>query len=246
MEDYSIEWILSMPESYRYQMLDRMKMDCNYHLGNGQLYGTHLWAGNEKDQIEYMKRIWNSLPEKPEWLSLSQIEDFERKMCTVEISGFVGEYRFLSNFYPCHISFYNLQFTSVEAAFQAAKCQDVNQREKFCGLSAAEAKRFGRTVALRSDWDQSNVKIMNSLLVRKFHENPELRERLIATGVAPLMESNTWHDDFWGNCTCNRCKCIEGSNILGRILMDIRMSYTAICGPGDTEFYTKMKLAEDE
>ena len=244
MSEYTIEWILSRDDRFRYQLLDRMKMDCNYYLGNGQLYGNHLWAGNAKDQIQYMKDIWNSLSEKPEWLTWAQIEEYEKKMCTESISGFSGEYQFLSNFYPCRVSFYGLQFSSVEAAFQAAKCRDQQRRAEFCDLSAADAKRLGQTVALRPDWEQRKVIIMNHLLVHKFHENPELREQLVATGGATLIEANTWHDNFWGNCTCARCECIEGRNTLGKLLMDIRKYYTAICGPDDTKF--SMKLYSDE
>ena len=81
---YDLEWILDHDERYRYQLLDRMRMDCNYYLGNGRIYGNHLWAGNdnEKGQIEFMKAIWNSFPEdgKPKWLTYEQILEFEEKM----------------------------------------------------------------------------------------------------------------------------------------------------------------------
>ena len=81
---YDLEWILDHDKRYRYQLLDRMRMDCNYYLGNGRIYGNHLWAGNdnEKEQIESMKAIWNSFPEgeKPKWLTYEQILEFEEKM----------------------------------------------------------------------------------------------------------------------------------------------------------------------
>lgn len=79
---YDLKWILSRDERFRYQLLDRMRMDCDYYLGNGQIYGNHLWAGTEQEQIEYMKDIWNSFPEdgKPEWLTYEQILEYEEKM----------------------------------------------------------------------------------------------------------------------------------------------------------------------
>ena len=246
MQENTIGWILSQPGVFRYQLLGRMEMDCDYHLGNGQIYGSHLWAGNERDQIELMKLIWISLPQKPEWLSWVQIEEYEKKMCTPTIEGFTGEYSFLSNFYPCHITFYGYKFASVEAAFQAAKCKDTELRTKFCSLSPSDAKRLGRTVELRPDWEQKKVLIMNNLLIHKFHENPELRKRLEATGITPLVETNNWHDNFWGNCTCPRCRQEIGQNMLGRLLMNTRKSYTAMCGPEDTKYRTKVILGEDE
>ena len=81
MNDF-IEYIQEKDESFRYMLLSRMQSDCAYYLGNGRLYGPHLWAGNEKDQIEYMKILWNSFPEdqKPEWLSYEDILAYERRL----------------------------------------------------------------------------------------------------------------------------------------------------------------------
>ena len=59
----------SWDDRFRYMLLDRMRMDCDYFLGNGQIYGNHLWAGNVTDQIGYMKALWESFPVdgKPEF-----------------------------------------------------------------------------------------------------------------------------------------------------------------------------------
>ena len=65
---------------YQYMLLDRLKNDCEYFLGYGNRYEKHLWAGNVDDQIAEMKKIWNNLKEKPEWLSMEDIENYERKM----------------------------------------------------------------------------------------------------------------------------------------------------------------------
>jgi len=82
MGKFTLDWILSRDEKFRYQMLGRMRSDCDYYLGNGQIYGNHLWAGNEVDQIDYMKCLWSSFAEdkKPEWLTWEQILQYERDM----------------------------------------------------------------------------------------------------------------------------------------------------------------------
>ena len=69
-------------DQFRYMLLDRMRSDCDYYLGNGRCYGNHLWAGNETDQIAYMKAIWASFPDdaKPEWLSMNDILTLEQRM----------------------------------------------------------------------------------------------------------------------------------------------------------------------
>ena len=68
---------------FRYMMLDRLRQDCNYYFGNGGRNPKNLWAGDEKDQIQTMKDIWNTFPkdDTPEWLTWEDILEFERKMC---------------------------------------------------------------------------------------------------------------------------------------------------------------------
>lgn len=77
-----LQWILSREACFRYMLLSRMMSDCNYYLGFGCRSSNRLWARQEKEQIEYMKAIWNSFPEdeKPEWLSFQEILDYEKQM----------------------------------------------------------------------------------------------------------------------------------------------------------------------
>lgn len=74
--------ILRREDTFRYMMLDRMRTDCEYYLGNGNRHAKNLWAKNEVEQIAYMKALWNSFGEdgKPEWLSYYKILDYEQKM----------------------------------------------------------------------------------------------------------------------------------------------------------------------
>ncbi len=45
---------------------------------------------------------------------------------------------------------------------------------------------------------------MKKILECKFHQNPELSDKLIKTGKSTLIEENTWHDNFWGNCVLSK------------------------------------------
>jgi len=65
---------------FLYQMLGRLESDCKYFLGNGNGYEKHLWALSVTEQISAMKEIYNKLDEKPEWLTMEQIDDYENKM----------------------------------------------------------------------------------------------------------------------------------------------------------------------
>lgn len=71
---------LKESNEYEYMLLDRLKQDCEYFLGNGNRSEKHLWAGSIDAQIAKMKEIWNKLKEKPEWLSMEDIEKYEKEM----------------------------------------------------------------------------------------------------------------------------------------------------------------------
>lgn len=130
------------------------------------------------------------------------------------IDNFRGEYYFLSNYFPCHIEIDGKKFLNAEAAFQAHKCPA--RVDEFTSLSPNDAKKLGRSVELRSDWDQVRVGVMYKVLNAKFRQNGLLGFWLHQTGTAILIEGNTWHDTFWGVCNG------KGKNTLGSLLMQIR------------------------
>lgn len=67
---------------FRYELLCRLRSDCDYFLGYGCSDAKYLWAGNVTDHIGYMKALWESFPAdaKPEWLPMEQILDYEKQM----------------------------------------------------------------------------------------------------------------------------------------------------------------------
>lgn len=133
------------------------------------------------------------------------------------IDKFDGEYRFLSNFWPSPVSIYNVTYSTVEHAYQAMKSGDAAYQHRVQTASTpSEAKRLGKTAVLRPDWDQVKVDFMKYLVWEKFSKHQDLKEKLLATGNAELIEGNTWEDTFWGVCRGT------GQNHLGRILMEVR------------------------
>ena len=69
-----------MKNEYNYMLLSRLKMDCEYFLNYGHRNPKHLWAGSVDDQIMKMKDIYHKLDEKPEWISMDDIEEYEKQM----------------------------------------------------------------------------------------------------------------------------------------------------------------------
>ncbi len=135
---------------------------------------------------------------------------------TTSITQFNDYYRFLSNFYPIKITADDLDYPSVEHAFQALKTHDEFQRVRISRLpTPGQAKRHGRYVPLRAGWNAMKVGVMHGLLRQKFTV-PVLREKLLDTGEAQLIEGNSWGDTFWGVCKG------VGENMLGKLLMEVR------------------------
>lgn len=130
---------------------------------------------------------------------------------SVTIATFDGPYRWLSNFSTaggCK--------PSVEHQFQARKATTVE--DAIYVMSAGDpghAKKRGRSIQCRDDWDDIKIDVMYELLVMKFAIEP-LKGKLLSTGDATLIEGNTWNDTFWGVCRG------KGENYLGQLLMLVR------------------------
>lgn len=132
------------------------------------------------------------------------------------INSFSGRYAFLSNFYPEQIEYEGILYPSSEHAFQAAKTLDKTERLRISKLETpGQAKRAGRKVTLRPDWEENKIYVMKDILLIKF-SNPDLMKKLISTGKRKLVEDNNWGDTFWGVCNG------KGENNLGKLLMVIR------------------------
>ncbi len=158
-------------------------------------------------------------PKKAEWM-----KKVEERLALLElknqhpdaITEFTGEYRFLSNFYESCVTYDFVIYPTLEHAYQAAKTLNLEERQKIKECKTpGQAKRMGRTVTLRPDWEQIKVHVMDNLLTKKFSLYP-LKEQLLATKDKELIEGNTWGDTYWGVCNG------QGENKLGQLLMNLR------------------------
>lgn len=139
------------------------------------------------------------------------------------IAVFDREYAFLSNYYPSIFTYEGIEYPTNEHFFQAMKTLNIDERKEIATCETpGRAKRMGRRVDLRPDWEDVKVDIMRKGLEMKF-SIPELKIKLLATGNEELVEGTTWHDQIWGICTCEKCKG-KGKNLLGQLLMEIRNS----------------------
>lgn len=136
------------------------------------------------------------------------------------VTAFRGRHEWLSNFHRRPLRHRGLWFPTAEAAFQADKTLDPELRAAFAATASPhDARRMGRDVQLRPDWDRHWRHVaMAEVLASKFTD-PELASLLVDTGTALLVEGNTWCSNDWGDCGCSRHRATPGLNLLGRALM---------------------------
>jgi ribA/ribD-fused uncharacterized protein len=138
------------------------------------------------------------------------------------IDRFIGEYEFLSNFYPSEVEYKGIKFPTVEHAYQAAKCKTKEEMRKFTEYETpGKAKKAGRKVDLRDGWETIKLFIMEELLRQKF-SNPVMARKLLDTDENVLVEGNDWGDTFWGVCNG------KGENHLGVLLMKTRKALSEV------------------
>lgn len=134
----------------------------------------------------------------------------------VQILGFFGPFRYLSNFELVNVVYDGEIYRSTEHAYMAAKSLDAEVRKLIQDApTPRHAKTIGRSIQLRDDWEEIKFDVMRDVLIQKFAQEPH-RTKLLSTGDAYLEETNTWGDVIWGVCNG------VGQNNLGKIIMEIR------------------------
>ena len=135
-----------------------------------------------------------------------------------KISGFIGEYEFLNNDYTCKVQDPSgLEYTNVTSAIIAMRTDDLGCRRKFTRINGNKARKKESSIPLTNIfYKKDKNKYLHNLILDKFTRNQDLKEKLLATGEAELINSVTYSDRIYG------VQYGEGKNLLGKILMQVR------------------------
>jgi ribA/ribD-fused uncharacterized protein len=127
-----------------------------------------------------------------------------------------------SNFLPNDKPFIyqGMTFYTVENFFQAMKTLDIEERKLIAAATPSKAKRLGRKVKLREDWEEKKLQVMEYALRIKFAPGTSWYTKLMATGNEEIVELNNWNDVYWGRTLDGR-----GENHLGNLLIKLREEY---------------------
>jgi ribA/ribD-fused uncharacterized protein len=133
--------------------------------------------------------------------------------------GLNEPYGEFSNFSPHPFELKGKVWPTSEHYFQAQKFAGTEHEEAVrLANPPMVAARMGRSRQrpLRADWEHAKGDIMREALLAKFTQHPELREMLLATGEAELVEHTT-NDRYWADGGDG-----TGANCLGQLLMELR------------------------
>lgn len=127
-----------------------------------------------------------------------------------------------SNFQMVDIVIDGVTWPSTEHYYQGMKTEDPAERSKIRKLDTpGKAKRAGRKVKMRPQWEQVKERFMYKALEAKY-QIPDFKASLLSTGDEEIVEYNKWHDNEWGSCLCVKCRHKVGKNKLGKLLMKLR------------------------
>jgi ribA/ribD-fused uncharacterized protein len=116
-----------------------------------------------------------------------------------------------------------ITYRTPEHLYQAAKTLDIEQRRAVAACATpGQAKRMGRKVTMRPDWDTLKFDVMVYCQTKMVEQDPAYAQRLKQSSDADLVEWNTWHDNTWGQCTCTRCQGKLSQNLLQNALIQVR------------------------
>ena len=152
-----------------------------------------------------------------------------------------GEYGDWSNFGRRPVTVFGREWPTSEHPFQAAKFFGVLGGPGRVGKIAAvespsAAKHLGssRVIPIRADWDWVSFGVMTLVVARKFEQHPDLRDQLVSSDHALIVEGNGHGDDLWGavwipeQMTLGKVwarehgRMLVGRNLLGKALMLVR------------------------
>jgi len=139
---------------------------------------------------------------------------------SVKFYSVSDEYGAFSNFAAYPIKLGKKRWPTTEHYFQAKKFTDKKQQEDIrkakTPMIAARLGRDRKKHKIRRGWNSEKVAVMREAIYAKFTQHEELRELLLSTGDAEIVE-HTSNDNYWGDGGDSR-----GKNMLGSILMEIR------------------------
>jgi N-glycosidase YbiA len=146
------------------------------------------------------------------------------KPVTIEFYHSYNPYYEFTNFYKGRpIVIDGIPWKTTEHYFQAQKFVSSSQIQAAIQAAAIPGEAFQLARAngkhKRADWEVVKDDVMRKVLRAKFTQDDRLKQLLLSTGNAELVEASD-KDSYWGNAPDENGN--EGQNKLGKLLMELR------------------------
>lgn len=138
-----------------------------------------------------------------------------------QIYKFDGPYEFLSLEYPCQVVYENHSYNNAAVLFYALRALNERSRMKIAKFSTNKARQKSLALPDNPEYDNNRKRFLKLVVKAKFDSNPDLREKLLSTKPKALINTVTYLDDWIGIRETNG----RGSNMLGKVLMEVREEY---------------------
>ena len=137
---------------------------------------------------------------------------------------------YLSNYYLSPMVFEEIgPYRFSLSCFESLKYKKPKSRNIYKTMAPSTAHLRGQKIKpLRPDWEKVKVQLMTKVMFEKFWQNPVIQDKLLATGNEEFLFCNTYHDNYWGYCTCDECEAkrqsgeLVSENIEGKCLFEAR------------------------
>ncbi len=153
-------------------------------------------------------------------------------------------YGAFSNLYRREIEFEGEKFATSEHAYQAGKARKPEVRKWLMEAPSpallAMAAHGLYVWDINSDWSKIKFNRMKRVLLAKFTQHEDLKQLLLSTGTARLVESATVDNAvnrLWGEVNG------VGKNKLGELLMEVRAELAAAAAPAKIKRKAEPKVA---
>jgi ribA/ribD-fused uncharacterized protein len=154
-------------------------------------------------------------------------------MADISFTKVALPYGWLGNMAPYPIIYEGKEWRTVEALFQALRFEDPEiieaiRNEKSPMGAKMKAKSFKSSYSI-SPLSQQDIENMKLCLQLKFSQHSDLRNKLLKTGEHTIIEDigsrRGARHEFWGAYKNEKNEWV-GNNLMGKLLMELRASYT--------------------
>jgi ribA/ribD-fused uncharacterized protein len=145
------------------------------------------------------------------------------------VPSFRNELFFLSNMYPSPFIVGTTTYKTSEHFFQAYLTE--NYADFQAVLDAPDgwaAKRVAKKLRRCASYKNIRIAVMAQALMFKFLAHSDILQKLLSCRDDQLIETNNWHDNFWGCCVCAMCEPLPKQNKLGELLKLTRNYFAEI------------------